>query len=269
MRFPLALLSLICLISAGCEQPAAPPAVESTPPAVSATETPATTATAADPAPAEAAPTAGPEMTAPTSTAAAPHAGPVPEGFTPVPVENGVVKLTPDTTTIQIIGRHAPPRGGPEDPMARTIVFMKFDGELKVDPATKLPTSATAEIDATSLTAFNGGLTSHLKNHEFIDVEKFSTIKFASTKIEPAGEPGQIKITGNLTLKDVTKEITIPAKVTHDASGLTVLGEVQLNRRDFNIKHENIDNTTMAEIDFTLAVGKKSAAPGGGGRGGR
>jgi polyisoprenoid-binding protein YceI len=149
--------------------------------------------------------------------------------------------------------------------MARTIVFMKFDGELKVDPATKMPTAASTEIDATSLTAFVGTLTSHLKNPDFIDVEKFPTIKFNSTKIEPAGEPGKVKIIGNLTLKDVTKEITIPAKVSHDANGVTLVGEVQLNRRDFNINGTAIDGSTMAEIDFTIAVGKKSVAPSAGG----
>jgi polyisoprenoid-binding protein YceI len=191
---------------------------------------------------------------------------PVPEGFTPVSVAGSVVQLTPENTTIQIIGKHAPPRGGPNDPNARTIVFMKFTGEMDVDPATRLPKSAKAEIDATSLVAFDPRLTSHLKNPDFIDVEKFPAIKFTSTKIEPAGEPGKVNITGNLTLKDVTKEITIPATVTHDAGGVTVHGQLTMNRRDFNINHSNIDERTMTEMELTLAVGKKSVPPTGGRR---
>jgi polyisoprenoid-binding protein YceI len=268
MRFtlshtPFAAFCAACLISAGCEEPSAPPATA--PPSVSATASPSTepaTAPSAEPAP-TVTPAADPQPTASAPPAAAPPAGPVPEGFTPVAVENGTVKLTPDNTTIQIIGRHAPPRGGPNDPMARTIVFMKFEGQLEVDPTTKLPKSAKAEIDATSLTTFTGRLTSHLKNPDFIDVEKYPTIKFDSTKIEPAGEPGHIKIIGNLTLKDVTKEITIPAKVTSDSNGITVLGETQLKRSDFHIESQGAAGT-MEEMDLMFALGKKSAAPSGG-----
>jgi polyisoprenoid-binding protein YceI len=277
MRYPFVLLSAIFLFSTGCEQPAPQPQPTApvTPPAVTKTDTSEPVTSPAPPAETSlqspvdvVAPTAGPQIgaSAPSSTAPAPPAGPVPDGFTPVRVENGVVKLNSENTTIQIIGRHAAPRGGPNDPMARTIVCMKFDGQMEIDPATKLPKSANAEIDATSLTAFAANLTSHLKNPDFIDVEKYPTIKFASTRIEPTGEAGQVKIVGNLTLKDVTKEITVPAKITSDASGLTLLGEVQLNRREFNINASAIDGTTMPEIDLTLAVGKKTAAPGGGGR---
>jgi polyisoprenoid-binding protein YceI len=206
------------------------------------------------------------------NTTAQPTAGPVtappttpPAGFTPVALEGGVAKLSPENTTIQVIGQHNPPRGdGPEDRDARTIVFEKFSGSIVFDQATKLPKSATAEIDATSLVAFDARLTSHLKNRDFIEVEAYPTIKFESSRIEPASEPGKVTIIGKLTLKDVTKEVTIPATVTYDGNGVTVHGQVKLNRRDFNINATRIDSSTQPEFDFTLAVGKKTESPAGG-----
>jgi polyisoprenoid-binding protein YceI len=200
------------------------------------------------------------------ATATAPAAAP-PEGFTPVALENGAVKLAPENTTIQVVGQHNPPRGdGPRDRDARTIVFEKFTGSLTFDPATKLPKAATAEIDANSLVAFASRLTSHLKSRDFIEADAYPTIKFESTRVEPAAEPGKINLVGNLTLKDVTKEITIPATVTNDGNAVTVLGQTRLNRRDFNINGAPIDNSTQPEFDFMLAVGKKTESPAAGGR---
>ena len=262
MRLAFPSLLIVCVLATGCEQPAAGPAATPAPPAVSATDTPQPAPT---PPPMDT-PTvvpAGPQMGAPEPAAPAAAALPVPEGFTPIAIETGNVKLTPENTTFQVIGRHAPPRGGPEDPNFRTIVFEKFTGSLTFDPTAKILESAAAEIDATSLVSHDQRLTSHLKNPDFIDVEKFPTIKFESTRIEPGAEPGKVSIIGNLTLKDVTKEITIPATVTNDGRGATVHGQTRLNRREFNINSAGIDNSTMPEIDFTLAIGKKTERPGG------
>jgi polyisoprenoid-binding protein YceI len=262
MRSVLASISL-CLLIAGCDQPAATNAPRATPPAVSATETQVAPTPPGDMPKVESpAPTAGPQMgDAGPQTAAAPSL-PVPEGFTPVPVQAGIVKLTHENTTIQVIGKHAPPRGGPNDPNARKIVFEKFTGQLEVDPATKVLKSAKAEIDANSLATFNPGLTSHLKNQDFIDVEKFPTIKFESTRITPAGEAGKVEIVGNLTLHGETKEVTIPATVAVSGAGVTVEGKAQFDRNDFKVGTGR-GAATMPEMEISLAVGKKTAVPAG------
>jgi polyisoprenoid-binding protein YceI len=264
MRFAVALLVTASLFAMGCGEPAAstsnPPAP--TPPALNPPETSKPAGDATPGAESAAADVHG--MGA--ATASAPAAAP-PEGFTPVALENGIVKLVPENTTIQVVGQHNPPRGeGPRDRDARTIVFEKFTGSLTFDPATKLPQTAIAEIDTNSLVAFDPRLTSHLKSRDFIEVEAYPTIKFESTRIEPAAEPGKINIVGNLTIKDVTKEITIPATVTHDGNAVTVHGQTKLNRREFNINGARIDTSTQNEFDLTLAVGKKTESPATGGR---
>jgi polyisoprenoid-binding protein YceI len=262
MRCAIASLFSVCLFAIGCGEPAAntpvPPAP--TPPALNAPESPKPGGEAASAGQSGA--TAEPAMgAAATGNAAAVVSAP-PEGFTPVAMEAGAVKLTPENTTIQIVGQHNPPRGdGPRDRDARTIVFEKFSGSMTIDPVTKQPKSATAEIDANSLVAFDPRLTSHLKSRDFIEVETYPTIKFESTRIEPASEPGKVTIVGNLTLKDVTKEISFPAMVTNDGRGVTVHGQTKLNRREFNINGARIDNSTQPEFDFTLAVGKQTQSP--------
>jgi len=185
-----------------------------------------------------------------------------PTGFTPVRIDAGVATLTPQNTTIQFVGKHT--RGGENDPMARTGVFEKFTGTIEVDPATKMLTSATAEIETASLIAFDPRLTNHLKGEEFIDVETYPTIKFASTRIEPTREDGKTSITGNLTLHGVTKEITLPASVIANDAGVTVRAELSINRREFGINHPKTDGMVLPNVKLTLAVGKKTERPRGG-----
>lgn len=68
-------------------------------------------------------------------------------------------------------------------------------------------------------------LEKHLRDTDFFEVAKFPTAKFVITSAEPAGD-GKLKVTGNLTMRDVTKSVTftanvesknnMPAKITAD-----------------------------------------------------
>ncbi len=265
MRSTLSLIAifLAVLLTMGCEDNSAKPAAAPTSPAA-VTDTKAMPPSdvpepndlkmpsdvAATPPAAGSDKTAGGDMARGVPSAA-------PEGLSAVPADGNTVKLTPENSTIQVIGTHSPPR----QPDPRTIVFEKFTGSFTFDPVTKLPKSANAEIDANSLLAFDPRLTSHLKNREFIDVEAFPTIKFESTSITPSPEPGKVDIKGNLTLHGVTKEITIPATVTNGPNGVTVNGKVKLNRGDFKINHPNIDNAVQPEMELSVLVGKKTERP--------
>jgi len=93
-------------------------------------------------------------------------------------------------------------------------------------------------IDMNSITDADGStrLEGHLKNADFFDVEKYPTSKFVITSSEV--KEGKVQVTGNLTIKDVTKSITIPATVTEVEGIVTFKSETfELNRADFNVKY--------------------------------
>ncbi len=93
-------------------------------------------------------------------------------------------------------------------------------------------------IDMNSITDADGStrLEGHLKNADFFDVEKYPTSKFVITSSEV--KEGKVQVTGNLTIKDVTKSITIPATVTEVEGVVTFKSETfELNRADFNVKY--------------------------------
>ena len=93
-------------------------------------------------------------------------------------------------------------------------------------------------VDMTSLADADGStrLDGHLKSADFFDVEKYPTSKFVITSSEM--KEGKVQVTGNLTIKDVTKSITIPATITEAEGVITFKSETfELNRADFNVKY--------------------------------
>jgi len=81
----------------------------------------------------------------------------------------------------------------------------------------------------------------HLKSPDFFDVDRFPTAKFKSKKIAKAGKD-KFKVTGDLTLRDVTKEtvfeVTLTPPMEHAFTKLPVRGVVatgKINRQDYGL----------------------------------
>lgn len=89
--------------------------------------------------------------------------------------------------------------------------FDKFGGTFSYDAKAPDASKVSVEIDTTSVSSNHAERDKHLRNTDFLDVEKFPKATFVSKKIEPAGE-GKAKITGDLTLRGVTKEVVIDAE---------------------------------------------------------
>tara|TARA_R110001632_G_scaffold101470_1_gene209118 strand:- start:10166 stop:10798 length:633 start_codon:yes stop_codon:yes gene_type:complete len=79
-------------------------------------------------------------------------------------------------------------------------------------------------------------LVGHLTSADFFDIATFPTSKFVITSVE--GTDGKLAVTGNLTIKDVTKSITIPATLS-EAEGITTFKSdvFNIDRADFNVKY--------------------------------
>jgi len=81
-------------------------------------------------------------------------------------------------------------------------------------------------------------LEGHLKSKDFFEVEVFPTATFKITSSE--NREGKAYITGDMTIKDVTKEITIPVTVSENEGVITLTTETfKINRAEFNIKYKS------------------------------
>lgn len=103
-------------------------------------------------------------------------------------------------------------------------------------------------------------LEGHLKSADFFDVEKYPASKFVIVSVKE--NEGKLAVTGNLTIKDVTKSITIPAMLTKDGGVVTFTSETfTIDRADFNVKYGSkkwFDNlkdkfiNDLVEMSFTV-----------------
>src|SRR5215210_3948091 len=114
----------------------------------------------------------------------------------------------------------------------------------KLDPIytdEKNPRNSSVEVtlNAASLDTRTDQRDQHLRSADFLDVEKFPEIKFRSTRIE--GDKDNFKLTGDLTIRDVTRPITLDVEFegsTRDPWGgerVGFSGKGKLDRREFGL----------------------------------
>ena len=88
--------------------------------------------------------------------------------------------------------------------------FSDIQGTINVDNEKPANSSVNVTIPLSSLNTNVAALDEHLKKAEFFDAINYPNITFKSTKVESLGN-NQYKITGNLTVKDVTKPVVLDA----------------------------------------------------------
>ena len=95
--------------------------------------------------------------------------------------------------------------------------------------------------DATSITTNNEQRDEHLKSADFFDTTNFPTLNFKATKFEQSGDDGEYELTGNFTMKGVTKPVKLKVEfggIVKDPWGNTKAGFTlsgKLNRKDFGL----------------------------------
>lgn len=136
------------------------------------------------------------------------------------------------------------------------------DGAITLDEADPTNSSVEVTLDAKTLDTRIEQRDQHLRSGDFLDVEKFSAIKFKSTEIQ--GDEKNFKLTGDLTIRDVTRPITLD--VTYEGRtkdpwggervGFSATGK--LDRRDYgltwNVLLESGGLTVSNDIRIQLEV---------------
>jgi polyisoprenoid-binding protein YceI len=123
--------------------------------------------------------------------------------------------------------------------------FGKTEGKVQVDDKDLSKSSVEVTIDAASIDTRDAKRDAHLKSADFFDVAKFPTITFKSTKVV-AGKDGALTITGDLTLRGVTKPVTLEGSITKaitDPWGLTRRGASftgKLDRKEWGVSWSKV-----------------------------
>ena len=105
--------------------------------------------------------------------------------------------------------------------------FGDAEGTLVYDAEDVGASSVTVTLPVAGLDGFTDAFNQHLLSAELFDAAKYPQITFASTRVEAAGE-GKLKVTGDLTIKGVTREVVLDATLNgagpHPMAGREAIG---------------------------------------------
>ncbi len=117
--------------------------------------------------------------------------------------------------------------------------FTRFNGTIVIG-AEPEASSVRVSIDPASIDTHEPTRDGHLRSPDFLDVERYPTIDFASTGLRPLGDRGEL--TGDLTVHGVTRPVSLELEYNGtgpDPYGGTRVGftaATQLNRKDFGLQ---------------------------------
>jgi polyisoprenoid-binding protein YceI len=153
--------------------------------------------------------------------------------------------------------------------------FGKVSGTARIDPQDITKSSVEATIEAASINTRNEKRDAHLRNADFLDVEKYPTITFTSKRVEKLSDT-RYKVTGDLTLRGVTKEVVLdvegsPVPIKDPRGNLRVGGQAttKINRTDFGITYNTpletggvvIGEEVAITIDIEMVKREATASP--------
>jgi polyisoprenoid-binding protein YceI len=138
--------------------------------------------------------------------------------------------------------------------------FSKFSGTVQFDPNDASKTSIQATIDTASENSGVEGRDADVHSAHFLDVAKYPTMTFQSKRAEAAGS-GKIKVTGDLTLHGVTKEVVLdvegPTPVVKDKRGNQHMGAAataKINRKEFGITYNPVLDNGGAIVSDEISI---------------
>lgn len=144
----------------------------------------------------------------------------------------GTYTLDPSHSEVGFTTRHA---------MVTKVrgAFSDYSGTATIDGANPSASSLEVTVQAASIDTRSADRDAHVRGADFFDVEQYPTITFRSTDFAVHGDT--VDVTGDLTIKDVTRSVTIPFEFNgaatdpfgHERIGFE--GKVDVSRADFGL----------------------------------
>ncbi len=145
--------------------------------------------------------------------------------------------------------------------------FNKFEGQFQGPDEDFTKARGEVRIEVASLESRSDQRDTHLRSADFFDAEKYPYITFKITKVKPV-DAESFRVTGDLTVKDVTKPIVLDATIegrmadpfgAKERVGISARG--QLDRMDFGLNWNGVagavpfaSHTIKLEVDAEIVV---------------
>ncbi len=137
--------------------------------------------------------------------------------------------------------------------------FHRFAGEVSVDPRDPTTARISITVDAASIDTVNTKRDTHLRSQDFFWVERHPTIVFESLRAPQQGEG--VAVVGRLTVRGVTREITVTTTVTVAPDEFVARGEFDLKRTDYEMTYQSLLNPVGDIVHVSFVFRGTKAGP--------
>ena len=145
----------------------------------------------------------------------------------------GNYEIDPAHTRIGFVARHA---------MVTKVrgAFNEFSGKAHIDGQNPNHSTVELTIEAASIDTRNADRDNHLRSNDFLQMDEYPQLTFRSTEVVWTSD-SEVEVTGDLTIKNVTRPVTVP--FTLDGQATDPFGNVRvgfegsttINRKDFGV----------------------------------
>jgi polyisoprenoid-binding protein YceI len=138
--------------------------------------------------------------------------------------------------------------------------FTQFSAELQTEDEDFMTAKVSFAIDVTSITTGNEQRDGHLQTSDFFESGKYPQIKFTPTKYENVDNDGSYEVYGDLTIRDVTKQVKLDAEfggVIKDPwgntrAGITISGKI--NRKEYGLQFHAVTETGSLVVSDEVRI---------------
>lgn len=134
--------------------------------------------------------------------------------------------------------------------------FSGLKGSINFDPNNPGASGFDVTIDANTVNTGIDARDNHLREDSYFDVKNYPQIRFVSDKVTKSGKDGEFEVSGKLTIKNHTKEISFPFTAAPSDNGYLFKGQFKINRRDFEVGGSSTISNGL-EVSLNVQAKKK------------
>lgn len=133
--------------------------------------------------------------------------------------------------------------------------FKGLKGAIHFDPSNPASADFSVTVDAATVNTDNSTRDNHLRKEEYFDVAKHPTLNFKSIKITAAAN-GMYSVSGNLTIKGITKPVQFLFTAVNKTGGTLFEGSFEINRRDFKVGGNSFVLGDKVKVQLSIFAAK-------------
>jgi polyisoprenoid-binding protein YceI len=128
--------------------------------------------------------------------------------------------------------------------------FKQLAGELRLEGDRPETVVGRVVVQVASIDTGNRMRDNHLRSEYFFDAGRYPEAVFVASGARR--DAGRVVVTGELTIRGVTRPLAVPVTVTAGAGSIRVQGQLTVNRREFGVAYQSRLNPVNDEVSVTV-----------------